>query len=361
MTPPSVFKQAWNLLTRLKVAAVLILILLLLAAMGSCFPQTSASLAAEAEGLARWQLVVRARYGSLTDALAAIGIFRWFRAPAFLASLGLLSMATLVCTLNRWRTVWRRALRAPAVASAMAFDAAPHTFVLTGLKTAEVPPKVRKCLEERGFHIRAQAIKDVLYLRGDRNRATALATLVTHLAALLLLLGAVLSSGFGWREELTIGPNGTAEVRHKSQLAIRNDGFDIGRYPDGSAAAYQAWATILEAGQEVMRGSVGINQPLKYRDVEFFLRGYGEQEGGYGLTLLAVRDPGYRLVITAGFLMFLGLTMSLNFPRSWIQARADPDGTLRLAGWAERRACDFGREFASLVEDIEKWKASTSA
>jgi cytochrome c biogenesis protein ResB len=104
---------------------------------------------------------------------------------------------------------------------------------------------------------------------------------------------------------------------------------------------------------------VGVNQPLKHGDVEFFLRGFGEQTDGYSLTMLAVRDPGYGLVITAGFLLLLGLTVSLNFPRAWIQARAEPDGTLRLAGWAERRACDFGREFASLVEDMEAWKASS--
>jgi hypothetical protein len=50
------------------------------------------------------------------------------------------------------------------------------------------------------------------------------------------------------------------------------------------------------------------------------------------------------------------VTVSLYFPRGWIQAWVEPGGTLKLAGWAERRACDFGREFTKLVEEVEGWK-----
>jgi cytochrome c biogenesis protein ResB len=216
---------------------------------------------------------------------------------------------------------------------------------------------VRKGLEERGFRVRSQAAGDFTYLRGDRNRLAALATLVTHLAVLLLLLGTMLSSGFGWREVLIVGPDGTAEVKHRSQLAVQNEGFDIGRYPDGSVAAYKAQVTIYDGARAVVRGSVGTNEPLKYGDVGFYLRAYAERETGYGLNLLVVHDPGYGLVIAAGFLLFLGLTVSFTFPRSWIQARTEPDGTLHLAGWAERRACDFGRQFSRLVGEMEDWKA----
>lgn len=360
MTSQNVFHQVWKFLARLKVAAVLIVILLLLAALGSCFPQTSALFTTDAEQAARWEAGVRARYGSLVSALAAIGAFRWFRAPAFLVSLALLSVATLVCTLNRWRTVWRRAFRPPIVAADTAFDLAPHKSSLTGLQTAELPHVARKGLEERGFRVRSQAAGDFTYLRGDRNRLAALATLVTHLAVLLLLLGTVLTSGFGWREGLTVEPEGTAQVEHRSQLAVQNEGFDIGRYPDGSAAAYQAQVTIYDGTRAVMRGTVATNEPLKFGDVGFYLRGYAERETGYGLNLLVVHDPGYGFVIAAGFLLLLGLTVSFNFPHSWIQVRTEPDGSLHMAGWAERRAYDFEREFSELVDNMEEWQVGQS-
>lgn len=352
----SSLKRVWRFLTRLKVAAVLFVIALLLAALGSCFPQLSPSVATDAQQLAGWETGVRGRYGALMDVLAWIGVFRWFRSPAFLASLALLAVVTLMCTLDRWRAVWRRSFRSPVRLSNAAFDAASHTASLIGPSEADLPYLVRERLEGQGFRVRSETAGDVVYLRGDRNRLASLGTLVTHLAVLLLLLGAILSSGYGWREELSIEPGETAELGRGSRLAVRNEGFDMAHHPDGSVAAYQAQVAVSEGGQEVARGSVRVNEPLAYGGVGLYLRGYGEREGAYSVTLLAVRDPGYAPVVAAGFLLLLGLTLGFNFPRCWIQARFESDGALHVAGWAERRASDFGREFAGLVEDMEGWK-----
>lgn len=357
MTARDAFRNVWHFLTRLKVAAVLIAILLALTALGSCFPQLSTSIAADAERSAGWAAEVRVRYGSLTDGLAAIKMFGWFRSPVFLLALGLLAAATLVGTLDRWGAVWRRVFRPPQTSSTRAFEGAPHAAELTGLPADDLPHMLRTCLEERGFHVRSETSEgDIVYLWGDRHRLASLGTLVTHVAVLLLLLGTILSAGFGWREELTIEPEETAGLRHRSQLALRNEGFDIGRYPDGSVSAYRVRVTVIDNGREVARGSLGVNQPLAYAGVGFYLRGYGEREDGYAVTLLAVRDPGYTLVIVAGLLLLSGLTVSFNLPRCWIQGRFEPDGSLHLVGWAERRACDFGREFRALVEELGSWK-----
>ncbi len=361
MTARDAFRNVWQFLTRLRVAAVLIAILLGLSALGSCFPQLSTSITADAERSAQWAAEVRARYGSLTNGLAAIRMFGWFGSPVFLVALGLLALATLVCTLDRWGAAWSRAFRLPGVSSDLAFEAAPHAAQLTGLPAVDLPHRLRKCLEERGFRVRSETGEgDLVYLRGDRNRPASLGTLVTHIAVLLLLLGTILSSEFGWREELTIEPNGLVELRHRSQLALRNEGFDIGHYPDGSVSAYRDRVTVIDSGQEVASGRVGVNEPLTFAGVGFYLQGYSEREDGHAVTLLVVRDPGYTLVIVAGFLLLLGLTMSFNFPRAWIQARVEPEGTLYLTGWAERRACDFRRQFRAVVEELEDWKTGRS-
>jgi cytochrome c biogenesis protein len=348
-------KQAWRFLTRLDVAAVLVVVVLLLAALGSCFPQLSSSVAADAERLAGWETSVRARYGPLTNLLTIVGSFRWFHSPVFLAFLALLALATLVCTLDRWQTVWRRAFHPLAHPSDAVFDAAPHTARLAALSQVDLPHIVREGLEARGFYVQSQTSGNVLYLRGERNRLASLATLVTHLALLLLLLGTILSSGFGWREVLTIGPGEMVGVGHGSRLALRNDGFTIARYSDGSVAAYQAQVAVIAGDQELTHGNVRVNEPLTYGGLGLYLHSYGEKDGQYSVTLLVVHDPGYSLVITAGFLLLLGLTVSFNFPRCWIQARIESNGVLRLAGWAERRACDFGYEFKAIVKDLEEW------
>ena len=89
------------------VAAILILIVLLLAILGSCFPQISRSVEADPDRLARWETAVRTRYGASTDLLDAGGVFRCFRSPGFLVTVALLALAAFACTLRRWQGVWR--------------------------------------------------------------------------------------------------------------------------------------------------------------------------------------------------------------------------------------------------------------
>jgi cytochrome c biogenesis protein ResB len=343
-------------LARMDVAAVLILAVLLLAALGSCFPQLSPAVAADPGRRAQWETGVRARYGGLTDGLAAGGVFRWFRSPLFLAPLALLAGATLVCTLDRWRGIWRRAFHQPVRCADGAFDTAPHTTRLSASPAVDLATAAREGLEQHGFRVRTTEVvttnHPLVYLRGDRNRLAPLATLVTHLAVLLLLLGAALSSGFGWREEIAIGPGEMAEVGHGSGLALRNEGFAIERYADGSVAGYEAEVTIIDGGKEATRGATRVGEPLTHGPVGLVLQGYADAPGGTSVALLAVRDPGYGAVVVAGLLLLFGLTVSFNFPHCWVHARVDPDGTLRLAGRADRRACDFEREFAALAEEI---------
>jgi cytochrome c biogenesis protein ResB len=350
------------------VAAVLIVVVLLLAAIGSCFPQFPSPVAGDVGRLAQWEAAVRARYGRLADLLAASGAFRWFRSPILLVPLALLATATLVCTLNRWSGVWRRAFYRPVRCPDAAFDRAPHTARLNAPPAelpspasggagggVDLPGVVRGGLEQRGFRVRTTEVVttdgQVTYLRGDRNRLAPLATLVTHLGVLLLLLGTALSSRTGWREEVTIGPGGMAEVGHGSRLALRNEGFAVERYPDGSVAGYEAQVAVVE-GREAARARIRVGEPLTYGPVGLHLQAYSEAPGGASISLLAVHDPGYGLVVAAGLLLLFGLTVSFNFPHCCVQARIEPDGALCLAGRADRRACDFRHEFTALVGDI---------
>jgi cytochrome c biogenesis protein ResB len=349
-------RRVYRFLARLDVAAILIFIVLLIAALGSCFPQLSSPVDTDPERLAQWEANVHARYGSLTNLLTTIGAFRCFRSPVFLVSLGLLAATTLVCTLNRWRSVWRRAFHQPVECSDRTFDTAPFSIKLSAPPDVDAPHVVRQYLECQGFRVRTAQVPPTTYLRGDRYRLVALATLVTHLAALLLLFGAVLSTRYSWREEITIGPSETAEVGHGSGLALRNAGFTIARHPNGSVAGYEARVTVveIEAGLEAARGRVRINEPLTYRSIGIHLRSYQGVEGRYSITLMAVHDPGYGPVIGAGFLLLFGLTVTFNFPHCRVHVRIGPEGTLHLVGRADRQMCDFEGEFAALATKL-KW------
>lgn len=348
------FKQAWHFLARVDVAAALLFLVLIIAALGSCFPQLPDPIAADAKRLAAWESEVQTRYGALTPFLKTIGAFRWFRTPHFWLSAALLALATLICTLNRWRGVWRRAFHRPVRCSDNFFDNAPHTAELSRASGDELIPIVQDVLERRGFHVRSESDVGVTHLRGDRYGWAHAATLVTHLAVLLLLAGVTLSGAASWREEIEVRPDATVSIGHGTGLVVRSEGFTMTHYANGSVAGYEADISVVddESG-DTARGDIRLNEPLIYENVGLYLQSYAEEGNDYHLTLLTVHDPGFVPVILAGALMFLGLTVSFNFPPCCVHARIGAEDTLRLAGRSSRRAWDFEREFEALVEEVD--------
>ncbi len=236
-----------RLFGRPKVAAVLLLLALGAAALGSFFPQRPTG---DPAALARWEEAVRARYGSLAAPLGRLGLFRWYTSPALWAALALPVLATVLCTLNRWPALWPRLAR----------RSAPHW-----------------------------------------------GTLVTHLTVPLFLLALGLS-GLGRQEDLTlaVGQTGTFPT---VGVSLRCEAVTLERHSDGSVADYRVEVTVLADGRGVGRGTVRPNAPLSLGRVAVFLYGYTVQGGRPVVTLRAVVDPGYVPFLVGGGLLLVGLIL----------------------------------------------------
>jgi len=347
-----IFRRAWYFLARMDVAVVLILVVVLLAIVGSCFPQLPPKTAADPDLRAQWETVTRSRYGAWANLLSAIGVFRFFRSPPFLIASGLLLLATLVCTLQRWPGIWRQVSRWSIRGSDAIFRSAPFRAQWWVAPDALLPDPIHELLWKHGFRVSVEMMGDGVYLRGDRNQWTPLATVVTHLAVWVLLLGVVISGALGWREEVVVRPGDVVTLKHHRDLAVRQEGFEFVRYPDGSPADYEARIALLERTRVVNEGSVRVNHPLKYEGIRFYLHGYAGQGGAYLVALQAVYDPGYPVIVVGGILLLIGMMVSFYFPHSCVWVRMGRDGELRIAGRAGRYAYAFDREFATLVRAL---------
>lgn len=333
------------------VVSILFAALLLVVALGSCFPQRSVIIDTDPDRLASWERLIRVRYAGLAGALETIGAFQLFRSPLFLVLLGSLTLSTIICALDRWRAVWGRVFSRRVYCSNAMLDVAVHSQHLS-LTPSTGPQIVRDCLELRGYRVRTAKVGETLHIRADRNRLAHLATLVSHLAVLLLIIGVVLSGIYGWREELFIGPDQVGQVGHTEGVTLNYEGFQIERYPDGSPADYVAEVRLVDASQRLARGHVRVNQPLVYGDFGIYLQGFARDEDGNMVTLLVVHDPGYILVVVSGLMLLLGMTVSFNFPHSCVYARLGPGGSLDIAGRPDRHNYDFDREFRELVDEL---------
>lgn len=350
--------RVWRLLTRIDAASLLLLLLVLVVIPGSCLPRRPSPPVTDPGNLAQWERDVRARYGRLTDLLSAVGAFRWFSSPMFWLPAGLLTLATLVCTINRWGRVWRRPFHRPVRCADAVLDSADCTAELVVSSSADLVSVVRDALRERGFQVRSRVDGHTIFLRGDRHRLAPLATLVTHTAILLLVLGATASAAWGWCEDFTLGPEEEIDIQHTigsasmNALRLRVDAMHVSHYPDGSIAGYEVEVTVVQGGREAACGRIQLNEPFTYQGIGFYLRSYALCGEGYRVTLQAVRDPGYAVVVAAGLLLFLGLTVSFHFPHCCIWARIESQEVLRLAGHADRHVWAFERVFDALMAEI---------
>jgi cytochrome c biogenesis protein ResB len=348
-----ILKQLWRFIVRMDVVSILIVLLLGLAAIGTCFPQLPASSETDSTSISLWQEQARLRYGAFSDFLTSIGVFHFYRSRLFILSLVILAISTLICTLDRWKSVWRRTFHHEIGCSDATFQTAPYSAIVTGKKDKDLSRILQKHLVEHGFRIHTKTDDDSLHLRGDRYRIALLSSLVSHLGVILLLLGILLSTAFSWREEIILEPNEISDFPHRPGITVRPAGFFIERYPDNSAADYEARIVITNEVGQIVHANVRPNKPLKYQGVQLILTGYIGLQDDYRIIFQAVHDPGFGATTIAGFLLLLAVTISFNFPHSCIHARREPDGRLLIAGRAERRAYSFEREFSNIVEDLK--------
>jgi len=366
-TETSAFRQLLRRLarlgSRLDVAAILILAVLVLAAVGTCFPQRPSTTSGDPDRQAHWEALVRDRYGPLTDLLTALGLFDWFHVGALLGPLGpfspmlLLLAATLICTARRWKTVVRAAISPPGRGSIATASHAPYTARKATHLSLPIPPDVlarlHAWMKAAGFrvHVGVDSSTDtditVPVIRGDRYRWASLGTLFTHLGVLLLLPAAILTAT-GWREMVTVQPGETVTVRHNHDVRLRSDELTVIRRPDGSIADYQTQISLY-TDSDVISGPVRLNAPLHFAGLRFYLHHYTGSGQDTAITFLVTRDPGYSLAILAGFLLLVGMVSSLYLPHTSICAWFLPDGTLHLAGWSGRVGMPFEREFEAFV------------
>lgn len=337
--------RLWAFSARLDVTAGLLFALVLLSIIGSTIPQLTPEIAADPQRSAAWEAALRAKLNSWGDFLIASGAVQFFRTWLFLLPWGLLVLFTALCVLHRWQAIWYNVKGGPVRCTPATLGEAPVSASIPGTNSASWE-LLRETLEREGYRVRVAMDDTTWFLRAERHRLARLATLVTHLSVMIMLVGVLLSLQMSWREELPIPVGESAIVRHAG-LPVHNVAFEIARYPDGSVASYEMLMRVQET-----QARIRVNEPLVYQGVGFYLSGYAQMQDRMVVVLQVTYDPGYVPLVIAGFLMLFGMTITFHMPFSRIQACRMSDGMLHLGGWADRRAYGFARTFETLVQEL---------
>jgi cytochrome c biogenesis protein len=214
--------------------------------------------------------------------LDALGLTDVFHAWWFAVLLALFCLSIVFASLDRLPTAWRyfsRPYRRPE----------SHFWSGLGLHE-EIPIRgERSGLEAAERAFRALKLKPQVIansggysLFAERNRASRLAAYVVHLSLLLIIGGGLADALWGYRGYLALSrgeQSNEIQMRDGSRrelpFAVRCDGAGQENYADGSPRRWWSRLVVLEAGREVNRTEIEVNQPLVYSGVRFYQSGYG--------------------------------------------------------------------------------------
>jgi cytochrome c biogenesis protein len=274
-----VFDDLWQLFASPKLALVLMLGIAAAAMAGALLAQAPSGMANTPDAMRAWVNQVRPRYGVFTDLLQTLQFFSVFQSLWFRALLGLLAANTGICTVNRLPVIWHAVFRPTLRPADGLFDRGEprQTVVLPAGSLDAVRPSLGAALT-RLHHIVETHEPGGLYLYIDQNRFARFGTLVSHGALVMVLAAAVLSGPLGYFEEnaFAVPIGSTRDLGHDTKLSLKVDDFVDEYYPeDGRPKDYRSEVVLFDAGREVARQTVRVNEPLVYNGVRFHQSAYG--------------------------------------------------------------------------------------
>ncbi len=300
---------AWRLLTDVRVAVVLIILLALsglVATLVRQFPVTRtddpARYAAELATVHQaWDPIapLGLPLGSLlVDAFDLLGLFSVFSTPWFLLLMTILTISIVCCTLDRTPRLWRGARHVQVEQPQAFFDPGRGqraTIELAGpaavgvaadpgpAQAAADPMGTVSAVQDafRARHFRRQRVAQadgatVVY--GDRNQYQKLATLLTHAGLVLFLLAGAVTTAASFEAIVFVGEGQTAPLRPigtPGNLLLKVHDFAAPQRADGSFADFSTDLSVYQDGQELVRKTIRVNDPLRVDAYAFHQNTFG--------------------------------------------------------------------------------------
>jgi cytochrome c biogenesis protein len=278
VSPNEVLERLWHLFISMRFGLVLMLILALFTLAGTLLAQAPAGMRSDPQAYAAWLESIRPRYGGWTNVLETIGFLDIFDSLLFKGVTILLITSTVACSVNRAPLLWKQTTRPRMNVTDAFFAHAPHrATVETGEAVPAASERLVAAFRADGFRTLSETTPDgSVHVYADRFRWAPFGTVVAHLSLVLILVGAMVGSAFGFKNSDFVVPIGsTVDVGFGTGLAVEAKSFTDSYYDTGQPSDYASDLVVYENGTPVARQTVRVNEPLRQGDVTFYQSFFG--------------------------------------------------------------------------------------
>ena len=135
---------------------------------------------------------------------------------------------------------------------------------------------------------------------GEKGRWTRFGVYTVHLSVIILLIGGLVGSIFGFDGFVNIAEGESARVIHLRNtnktipldFVVRCDDFNVSFYETGAPKEYRSSLTILEQGREVLKKDIIVNDPLRYKGISLYQSSYGNLPSDEAILGFTSRKTG---------------------------------------------------------------------
>jgi cytochrome c biogenesis protein len=245
-----------------------------------------------------------AEYGpTLARILDFFGLFDMYHSLWFLAILALLVLNLVFCSLERLPVVWRQIFHPRIDLSPKSIKALPFTG---NFRVVKARKGLEENLQKNIRHSFSDPIRveksDGLLFYFEKGRYGRFGVYVAHLSIIIILVGGMAGSVFGFKGVVRIAEGQTVDqislrkngrfVGYPLGYQLRCDDFEVSYYdtpgPDRFVSEYTSSLTILEKGKAVRQEKVRVNHPMTYKGLKFYQSSYGQEAE----AVLEVRKRG---------------------------------------------------------------------
>lgn len=226
--------------------------------------------------------------GQLSPGAAKIFLFfRWsdlYHSLLFYFLMTLLSVNLIICSINRFPTLWRQYKASPFPEPAGIFDNLPQKLIITEAKEiSKIKLIVKSCLKKQyGSGKEADTERGSIFY-AERGRFSLFGVYIIHLSILVMIAGAIIGSIFGLTADINIKEGETVNLAnlangdgmHKLDFSVRCDKFIVGFYEDGIPKTYRSDLSFIKNGNVEKQGSLLVNHPLTFDKFRFYQSSYG--------------------------------------------------------------------------------------
>ncbi|MBU1053585.1 MAG: cytochrome c biogenesis protein ResB [Proteobacteria bacterium] len=266
--------KVWKYFASIKLTITLLIILAITCIIGTLIPQNESSAA------------YFLKYGEfICKVFSALDIFDMYHSWWFQLLVFILTANIIVCSIDRLSSTWK-----------VIFKKTP-TFDIAKLKSsykeefnvahtpAELKAKFTTALSRLFKYTRIEDKENGFVIYAEKGRWSRLGVYAVHFSVILLLIGGLIGSYFGFDGSVTI-PEGKSvknvilrNTGDKQPLGfeIRCDDFNVTFYKSGMPKEYRSALTILENGKPVLKKDIIVNDPLRYKGINVFQSNYGMQ------------------------------------------------------------------------------------